>query len=239
MGRFREIKYYPDDLEKEISFPLTKHQKACWINNVSVYSHKLQAYEVDDFYSTLRLGELPYNTCISYLGGTHSDCLLSGYDSNKKILLAKKNGNIVARAVIRLTKGSASSIEDSQSTLEFADLLADDGVHNKPNEQLTLFLERMYIANCSSQESVDISSMFVKIAKGKADEMGAVSVLATGYMDSFGYGYAQKCGYVKSNYYIYISKSKGGAQYLDSLSGPASVSKEGSYNRGAFFVSIP
>ena len=46
--------------------------------------------EVDDYYSTLRLGTLPYHTCLSYVDGQRRDCLLSGYDSNKKILLAKK-----------------------------------------------------------------------------------------------------------------------------------------------------
>lgn len=66
----------------------------------------------------------------------------------------------------------------------------------------------------------------------KAASLGALSVLAGEY------GCVCETGrYARMVYYLYISKSKSGTQYLDSLSGPASVSKEGSYERGAFLVS--
>ena len=60
---------------------------------------------MDDYYSTPASGEAPYSTCLSYVDGQYQECLLSSFDSNKKILLAKKNGKVIGRAVIRLTKG--------------------------------------------------------------------------------------------------------------------------------------
>ena len=42
--------------------------------------------------------------------------------------------------------------------------------------------------------------------------------------------------YIKSNYYLYISKSKNGSQYLDSLYGEASVSDSGDYSSNIFLL---
>ena len=52
------------------------------------------------------LGEYPEKTCLSYRDGGYNKCLLACFDSNKKVLYAKINNKIVARAMVRLTKGS-------------------------------------------------------------------------------------------------------------------------------------
>ena len=38
-----------------------------------------------------QLGELPHSTCLSYRTGSLRECLLAAFDSNKKIVLVKKD----------------------------------------------------------------------------------------------------------------------------------------------------
>ena len=97
---------------------------------------------------------------MSYINGQYRECLLSAFDSNKKILYATLNGRVVGRAFLRLTKGRLTG----------ADVPDDD------------------------------------------------------------------TGFTWTKYAVYISKSKAGAQYLDSLGGQAAVSAEGSYKANTFLV---
>lgn len=238
MGQFRTLKYYKDDLEREIDYSIGEQQKACWENNLTADHGEFQIEEADDYYMTMRLGETPYRTCLSYIDGAHRDCLLSGFDSNKKILLARKNGKVVGRAVIRLTKGSfrgpTAGAAEPQSSLEFVDLMANETL-DKPSgirrEQLTLFLEHPYFSYLSDDESMKVKKLFTMLITRKADKLGAVGVLATDYMDCY-----EQDQYIRSGYYLYISKSKSGSQYLDSLGGSAAVSSEGSYQRNHFLI---
>ena len=50
------------------------------------------------------------------------------------------------------------------------------------------------------------------------------------------YSSVQNANYISTRYYMYISKSKAGAQYLDSLSGRNDVSDEGHYKSSTFLV---
>ena len=141
--------------------------------------------EVDDYYSTLRLGRLPYSTCLSYVDGQYRECLLSSFDSNKKILLAKKNGKVIGRAVIRLTKGRDYLRDDVDApTLEFADLTKPPEKRyedERPADQLTLFLERPYFKNANYSETAVIKQMFISLVRKKAMQMLATPVLAICY----------------------------------------------------------
>ena len=236
MGQFHMLKYFKDDLQKEIDFPIKQIQQKCWESNVSRKSGDFQIIETDDFYTTLRLGTLPHHTCLAYYDGAHRDCLLSGYDSNKKILLAMRGGEVVARAVVRLTKGAFQMPrpERNKSSLEFVDLMANEDSSINPNkdvERLTLFLERPYFSGINETEAEKIKAAFVSLVQEKAKSMNAVSVLSLLYASEF---IVEQ--YARVGFYLYISKSKGGAQYLDSLSGPAVSSKEGSYEKNLFLV---
>ena len=235
MGEFRTLKYYPDDLNKEINFPTTPQQQNIWQANTTLGSGGIQVEEVDDYYSTLRLGTLPYHTCLSYVDGQHRDCLLSGYDSNKKILLAKKDGRILGRAVIRLTKGRYHPPGGvSTPTLEFADLTKSSEPKLREEryaDQLTLFLERPYLSGAGYSETAIISRLFIELVEKKAARMLAAPVLAPQYLD-----HHAADAFVRTTYYLYVSKSKGGAQYLDSMGGENSVSKEGSFKSAPFLV---
>jgi len=71
----------------------------------------MEVEECDDFFSTMLLGEQPHRTCMSYIDGAYRECLLSAFDSNKKVLYVTFHGRIIARAFLRLTKGRLTGAE--------------------------------------------------------------------------------------------------------------------------------
>lgn len=235
MGKFKELKYFGDDLEKEISHPINAAQRENWKLNREMRRKEFEVREVDDFYTTLKVGLLPHRTCLSYKDGMHRDCVLAGYDSNKKILIAKKHGKIIGRAIIRLTKGRFhDSNHEPEKELEFVDLLTEGHPEQgsvKNNERLVLFLERPYFSHISLAEEEQVKSLFVDYVTEKASLLDAVPVLACVYAECY-----EKEQYVRMGYYIYISKSKSGAQYLDSLAGEATVTAEGSYKQNMLLI---
>ena len=72
--------------------------------------------------------------------------------------------------------------------------------------------------------------MFIELAERKAGELDTMLVLSGDYRGR------DISGYTWTRYAIYISKSKAGAQYLDSLGGQATVDTEGSYESSNFLV---
>lgn len=86
MGRFRELKYYQDDLSKELDYPITPSIKQKWMENLSVKEDSLCLWEADDLFSVMQIGEIPKHICLSYINGQYSHCLLACHDSNKKTL---------------------------------------------------------------------------------------------------------------------------------------------------------
>lgn len=232
MGEFKQLKYFQEDLKKEINYPLGKYQEIQWRTNETLREQNVIVTEADDFYTTLRIGTLPYATCLSYNGGMYNDCLLACFDSNKKVLLAKRDGEVVGRASIRLTKGAFFDVKNQRQSLEFADLLAEEPVKTdkEKKERLTLFLERPYISGAKAGEAEQIKRLFIRLITKKAESLNALPVLALDYRES------SKAEYMEARYYMYVSKSKGGAQYLDSMSGDTSVSEEESYKKGIFMI---
>ncbi len=71
----------------------------------------------------------------------------------------------------------------------------------------------------------------VSLATQKAAELGAVAVLAKRYLGCYG-----RDEYVVVPFYVYISKSKNGWQYLDSLGGAAYTSVKEEYVGQPFLV---
>jgi len=233
MGELETLKYFGTDLEKEIEYPLNARQLELWVNNNVISSKDIEIEECDDFYNTMLVGEQPTHTCMSYINGTYNECLLSFFDSNKKILYARLDGQVVGRALVRLTKGKYENEKDSKTSLSFVDLenLPNSNVKNKEvKEHLSLFLERPYIAHVSPEIEQKIKTMFIRLLEKKADDMDAALVLNREY---------EHCvdeQYLASIYYLYISRSKAGVQYLDSLGGERTVSDEGSYRSSTFFI---
>ena len=87
---------------------------------------------------------------------------------------------------------------------------------------------RNYYATCWASEK---DAAVVALATQKAEELDAVAVLSNQYRGCYPSG-----RYVSAPIYIYISKSKNGRQYLDSLGGAAVTLAEEQYKQESFFV---
>ena len=72
--------------------------------------------------------------------------------------------------------------------------------------------------------------MFIKLLENKAKKMNALLVLSSAYENE------ENNNYIVTNYFMYISKSKAGSQYLDSLKGQATISDEGQYRKNKFMI---
>ena len=189
------------------------------------------AKEVDDFYHTLRLGELPHSTCLSYRTGSQRECLLAAFDSNKKIILVKKDEAVVARACLRMTKGAFQ--KPPAVDFSFADLSQEntDAGKSAAGEKPVLFLESIYTFGLNDIEKEEVMKLAVSLTTQKAAELGIVAVLARRYLGCY-----ERDEYVLAPFYVYISKSKNGWQYLDSLGGAAYTSAKEEYVEHPFLV---
>lgn len=237
MGQLSEVKYHEGDLEQEIDYPVNHKLDSLWKTNRDMRHGALALKECDDFYSTMNIGTMPTRTCLSYIDGQYNECLLSLFDSNKKILYVRQDNLIIGRAIIRLTKGSFKSevrehrrnhesYDQKLPTLSFVDLVRN----SETDEQLILFLERPYIAHANPEEKQNVVNMLISFAEQKAAELGCLLVI------SFDYHKYILNAYTSTVLSLYISKSKAGCQYLDSLSGKATIDKEGSYQSNTFLV---
>ena len=231
MGQFYALKYFADDLQREIRYPISEVQEAAWKRNLTLERGPFSAEEADDFYFTMRLGELPHSTCLSCWTGSQRDCLLAAFDSNKKMILIRKGEDIVARACIRLTKGAFQRPADFD--FSFADLAQEQpaGKMGASDEMLILFLERIYTSGLNDEEAETAMKMAVSLVTQKAAAIGAVAVLARCYQGCY-----DRDQYVGSQFYVYISKSKNGQQYLDSMGGAAVTSHKEQYTGAVFLV---
>lgn len=233
MGRFNVLKYFGDDLNREISYPITEGQKQRWMENLSKSSDGITIEERDDFFTTLRIGAIPQHTCLDYQNGMHRDCLLACFDSNKKILFATMNGKPVARAMLRLTKGRLTSPNRDKPALEFADLRrnAEPTRADRNENELILFLEHSYTNGLDKEHIQIVNRMFAEFALEKANVLGAKAVLSSSYSTI-----AAQLGYASMAYHVYISKSKAGKQYLDSVGGSNGIASEGKYYHNLFLL---
>jgi len=75
--------------------------------------------------------------------------------------------------------------------------------------------------------------LLVELACKKADELGVMLVLSMSYSGS------KIKEFTQTRFNIFISKTKAGTQYLDSLDGQATVTTEGSYKANTFLVRKP
>lgn len=240
MGRFHELKYHKDDLSKEIDFPVSPEQKLQWMKNESSNDNEgFRIWEEDGLLPVIQIGEVPTHTCLSYKSGGWKDCLLSCFDTNKKIIFASKGPKVVFRAILRFTKGKAGTYEELEqkkrkTDVEFLDLTAEesDVKNEQRGEHLILFLERAYYCSLSPENTYHLMRNVVEFAYRKAKKLDAKFVVSDDYrmLNSI------QDEYITSKYHIYISKSKNGRQYLDSVGGSASIEDSGSYRYGTFFT---
>lgn len=201
------------------------------------FGETLKLELVPDYYPFNRT-QVPMPTCLSYVSGEYSQCLVACHDSNKKILNMSYCEKIVMRAAIRLTKGTFQEIGKIANApkLEFADLVA--GSENmkqdkdKGQERLTLFVECAYIAGLPEKMVKRAYEMVLKLMRQKAMRLGAQLVFSMSYREQL------HESLIPAFYSIYISKSKAGERYLDSMGGSNGIHKEGSYNREKYLVDM-
>ena len=225
LGKLRELKYFPGDIAKEIDYPVSESQEHIWSENMDSGTMNISVKECDGFEETMMMGVKPTHTCMDYRNGQYRECLISNFDSNKKILYAYINGACVARAILRLTKGSYKDGESrfTDGELKFAEIKEngnlETSVGNNKDEHITVFLEKMYSAGINTATTYEVQSLFVDHALKKAEMLDAECVISTNYCKG-----VEDMPY--TSYRMYISRSKSGNQYLDSLGGSASVSSE-------------
>ena len=230
LGKFDELKYPSGDLMREIDFEVSEEAEKEWKKDRTFTRGNLVLKEETGLLPVMQIGEIPSYSCLSYRSGLNSDCLLSCFDSNKKFFFIRKNGQVVFRAMIRLTKGSYVG-DRMRKKIQFADLSGAGKPKEEEGEESVLFMERYYEKNLTNEEMDQAVYLVFVAAKEKAKKLGARLVLSCYYQDD-----VKTKEYIKSNYYLYISKSKNGSQYLDSLYGEASVSDSGDYSSNIFLL---
>ena len=154
-GRFREVKYYKNDLEREIALRLPEEVQQLWMKNMEMKKKPMRLWEEDRLLPIMQIGEVLGQTCLSYRDGKYKSCLLSCFDANKKVVYLSVEGTLVFRAIIRLTKGTFYRTNGKRQRLQFADLTQEDtGAEtvNDRKEYLTLFLERPYFKGVSEEK---------------------------------------------------------------------------------------
>ena len=138
---------------------------------------------------------------------------------------------MVARACLRLTKGAFQ--KPPAIDFSFADLSQENTATGKSaaGEKAVLFLESVYTSRLNDIEKEEVMKLAVSLTTQKAAELGVVAVLARRYLGCY-----ERDEYVLAPFYVYISKSKNGWQYLDSLGGAAYTSAKEEYVEHPFLV---
>lgn len=235
MGRFRELKYFRDDLAMELDYPISDSDKNRWMENIQEENGRLCVWEEDGLLPVMQMGQVPEATCLSYVDGRYKQCLLACHDANKKVIYLSLDGKIVLRAAIRLTKGVYGSAKRDSSLpqLEFADLSApvpQQKEEEKQKEELILFLETAYMSKLPQDMAKPAIELILRLMKKKARLMGVRFAASLFYI-----AWRPK-DMVRMNISMYISRSKSGEQYLDSIGGDNRIEHEGSYRKYNFLV---
>lgn len=104
-GRFREVKYYKDDLEREISLRLSKETQHFWMKNTETKKNGARLWEEDRLLPIMQIGESLGHTCLSYRDGKYKKYLLSCFDANKKSCMFPTMGSLSFGQCSGLRKG--------------------------------------------------------------------------------------------------------------------------------------
>lgn len=225
-NKYEDLKFVREDIRKEISMDITNEAFDSWKRTDVVTKDGYTVQDSSDFKYIMRMGEIPVRTCMNYIDGMYSHCLLSNFDTSKKMILIHKNGKYVGRAILRLTVMSNKNSEES--SLDFVDVDSTEvSVNNKNSKHLVIFLEKVY-TTLDSNDFRECYPLIIDLLRTKAKEMGVKLVVSYNYRHYVGSDCASK------NRYVFITASKNGAQYLDSFDG--STSNSYCYKRGEVYV---
>ncbi|MBG9730766.1 hypothetical protein ABD87_14805 [Lysinibacillus sphaericus] len=231
-GKLKEIRLSKQGLEKELNTSINNTTYDAWEKDmVKNHDKNRLVYENSNFQDFMLYGVYPVDSCMHYEDGEYSHCMLSIFDSNKKLLYVKQKGVIVGRAILRFTKYTTNrneavdnNLNSELDGLQFNDV---DGVHDTEtiNHKSAIFLERLYTSVDDNSEK-EIKALLVELATQKAKDMGVELITSTDYEDIL---FSENTNVDRKKLYVYISKSKNGNQYLDSLDGYSTENKGGSF----------
>lgn len=226
-NKLKDLKYYGDDLEKElVYYNISNESKEAWITDTKVSYDNITIKECDDFISIFQIGVVPVSTCLNYAKGSYSKCLLSNFDSNKKVVNIFMDNTLVGRALFRLTKTMFGENIHNISDVSFKDVSSNNP--SKREEHLTLFLEKAYFSGINEKQQAKCVTHLLDFLKQKANIMHITKVMFSTEYDKY-LKSSVITDYKSTDCAVYISRSKSGEQYLDSFSGYNDVSKEGHY----------
>lgn len=217
-NRLFDLKFVDSDFDLEIGLKVPSNIKKEWKNNLLKRNKYYVLEETYDFENIIRLGEKPVSTCQHWDGGSYSKCLLSNFDTNKKMIINSYNDTINTRALLRLTKGTFDTIK---TPLSFKDIDKYEEISNS-NEEIVLFLEKTY-SNLDKSQLLMVQKDIINLALEKARLLNIPLIISNYYEDALPNETLIK-------YNLFISYSKNGCQYLDSLNGQAESISEGSYS---------
>lgn len=219
-NKYEDLKFVYEDVLKEAGANISKESFDIWKRTDETTVGKYTVSDSSDFKYIMRMGEIPVRSCMHYENGAYSQCLLSNFDTTKKILTIHKNGKYVGRAILRLTKIADKNYTGS-SDLKFLDVdsvNSEVAVAEDKKEKLIVFLEKAY----TTLDPMDFKvayKLMIEHLKIKTDSMGVELVASRFYSNCAD----ETCK--RKNKYVYITQSKNGQQYLDSFDGSTSNSK--------------
>lgn len=219
-NKYEELKFVRDDISKEIGMDISDDAFDIWKRTDCVQKEKYTVRDVSDFETIMKIGVTPVETCMRYTGGSYSKCLLSNFDTAKKILTIHKDGVYVGRAILRITM--MSDFEDYINTADlsfkdFDDYSNRDTLKND-SSKMVIFLEKLY-TTLDKEDIRDVYPLMVSFLKEKAESMRITLVVSNYYSE---YNKDENASY--EDKYILITASKNGYQYLDSFDGSTSNS---------------
>lgn len=225
-NKYEELKFVKSDIKKEISMEISDEAFNAWKRTDVLERDTYTVKDSSDFSTIMRMGEIPVRSCMNYVDGMYSHCLLSNFDTSKKMMTIYKNGRYVGRAILRLTV--MSDVNTEETHLDFIDFDNQDGKETSENDKkLIIFLEKAY-TTLDSNDFKEVYPMMIELLKQKGEEMGATVVASRNYNGYVG----DDC--TCENKYVFITASKNGAQYLDSFDG--STSNAYCYKNGNVYI---
>lgn len=233
LGKYESLKYSYEDIKLEVGYDISEKAFETWkrtdIKNIGEF--KLE--DTGDYKTIMTIGKYPVSTCMHYRDGMYSQCLISNFDSCKKILKIYKNGQYIARAILRLTVATNSNLSNSGNVLKFknyADATIDENMSIDTSKELVLFVERIYTSEYNKkQEMIDA---IVEFFKDKIKDIDNAKLIIA---DAYSYNLDKSPEkFLKKKCYIQISMSKNGSQYMDSLNGCSTTVNQLTYCKGTF-----
>lgn len=214
LEKYNELKFDYQDIQKEIGCSVSQSAFDAWKQTDSIEYHGgIRIEDASDFNTIMTIGKYPTSTCMNYERGIYSECLISNFDSCKKILKIYKNGNYIARAIIRLS----AVVTENQTTLTFKDYSNENEIETgkQPEKQLAVFIEKLYTVS-----NEPIMEMVIDFMMRKCQKLGNVYLCSGMNLSAPSLKFIAPDSKWK---YLLINRSKNGSQYLDSFYGKSST----------------